>query len=148
MRVIVFGDSITQGFWDMQGGWVARIRKHYDLKEQKTAGNEPTVFNLGISGNVSDEVLERIEDETRVRINNQDIAIVIAVGVNDSRIKPSGNVSSPEKYVDNLGKIAEVAQKFTDRLLFVGLTPCVDERTNPVAWSNTSYTNERIKIFN
>lgn len=30
MRVLVFGDSITQGFWDTEGGWVERLRKYYD----------------------------------------------------------------------------------------------------------------------
>lgn len=29
----------------------------------------------------------------------------------------------------------------------MGLTPCVEERTNPVAWNTTRYKNSRIKQF-
>lgn len=30
VRVLVFGDSITQGFWGTRGGWVDKLRQHYD----------------------------------------------------------------------------------------------------------------------
>jgi lysophospholipase L1-like esterase len=30
MIVLVFGDSIAQGYWDSEGGWVERLRKAND----------------------------------------------------------------------------------------------------------------------
>ncbi len=58
MRVLVFGGSTTQGFWDSEGGWVARLRKFYDLLqlEDLKKRDEPTVFNLGIAGGTSNTI--------------------------------------------------------------------------------------------
>ncbi len=87
MRVLVFGDSITQGFWDMEGGWVSRIRKHYDQQMIYDADNDlPSIFNLGVSADSSDDVLVRFENETKVRAT-EEIAFIIAIGVNDARTK-------------------------------------------------------------
>jgi hypothetical protein len=66
MRVLVFGDSITQGYWDTDGGWVDRIRRHFDTIQATDLqdNDEPTIFNLGISADNSRNILERIETET------------------------------------------------------------------------------------
>jgi lysophospholipase L1-like esterase len=32
MRLLIFGDSITYGAWDIEGGWAARLRKFLDGK--------------------------------------------------------------------------------------------------------------------
>lgn len=147
MRVLVFGDSITQGFWDIDGGWVSRLRKYYD--QQMIDGKDddpPTIFNLGVSGNSSDDVLARFENETKVRAT-EDSAFVIAIGVNDARTKASVNYSDTNRYKQNLSEILKLAKKYTSKVLFVGLTPCVEERSNPVSWGDTGYTNGRIKEF-
>jgi lysophospholipase L1-like esterase len=50
MRILVFGDSITQGFGDTEGGWVERLRHDYDvetIKDLRANTNYPTIFNLG-----------------------------------------------------------------------------------------------------
>ncbi len=87
MRVLVFGDSITQGFWDVDGGWVSRIRKTYDQKAIDTDDyDQPTIFNMGVSGNSSDDVLVRFDNETKVRAN-EELSFVFAIGVNDARTK-------------------------------------------------------------
>lgn len=147
MRVLVFGDSITQGFWDVDGGWVSRIRKHFD--QQMIDGTDydpPTIFNLGVSGDSSDDVLARFENETKVRAK-EELAIVIAIGVNDARTKAGVNYSDTNRYKQNLSEILRLAKQYTSKVLFVGLTPCVEERSNPVSWGDTGYTNNRIKEF-
>lgn len=147
MRVLVFGDSITQGFWDIEGGWVSHIRKHYDQQMiDGTDDDPPTIFNLGVSGNSSDDVLARFENETRVRAT-EELAFVIAIGVNDSRTKAGVNYSDTNRYKQNLSEIVKLAKQYSSRILFVGLTPCVEERSNPVSWGDTGYTNKRINEF-
>jgi lysophospholipase L1-like esterase len=49
VRVLVFGDSIAQGFWDSEGGWVERLRKHYNslALEDLKSNQQPEIFNLG-----------------------------------------------------------------------------------------------------
>lgn len=148
MRLLFFGDSITQGFWDSEGGWVSRLRKFYDA--QKLSGKDedpPTVFNLGISGNSSDDIVERLEGEIKARIIDGGLIIVFAVGVNDSRMKEGVNFSNPSRYAQNLLILLEIAKRYTDKSLFIGLTPCVESRTNPVSWGSTAYQNARIQEF-
>lgn len=148
MRVLVFGSSIAQGFWDIEhGGWIARVRKYFDTQQQKTGEDKATLFNLGISGDSSDGVLQRIEHEVMARKNDEGLGIVIAIGLNDSRIKPSGNYTEPDQYRNNLEEILKIAQKHTNKILCIGLTPCVDEQTHPVSWNDTVYDNTRIKLF-
>ena len=147
MRVLIFGDSITQGFWDIDGGWVSRIRKHYDQQMIDGTDNDPpTIFNLGLSGDSSDDVLARFESETKTRAT-EELAFVIAIGVNDARTKAGVNYSDARRYKQNLGEILKLAKQYSNKILFVGLTPCVEERSNPVSWGNTGYTNGRIREF-
>jgi lysophospholipase L1-like esterase len=147
MRVLVFGDSITQGFWDVEGGWVSRLRKAYDQKAIETDDyDQPTIFNMGVSGNSSDDVLVRFDNETKVRAN-EELAFVFAIGVNDARTKAGVNFSDIERYCKNLSEIVSQARRYSDRILFVGLTPCVEARSNPVSWGDTGYTNARIEAF-
>lgn len=148
MRVLVFGDSITQGFWDADGGWVQYLRKEYDqLKLDGVNDDPPTIFNLGISANSSDDVLKRFNAETDARNNSEELAFVIAIGVNDSRTKAGDNFSDADRYLANLKGILAAAKEYSDKILFVGLTPCIEERSNPVSWGDTGYTNERLMSF-
>lgn len=147
MRVLIFGDSITQGFWDTEGGWVGRIRKHYDQQMIDNTDNDPpTIFNLGVPGNSSDDVLARFENETKARAT-EELAFVVAIGVNDARTKAGVNYSDPNRYKQNLSEILRLAKQHSSKIMFVGLTPCVEERSNPVSWGDTGYTNGRIKEF-
>jgi len=147
MRILIFGDSVTQGFWDIDGGWVDRLRRSYDqLYFDGTNDDPPTVFNLGVSGDSSNELVLRFEPEIKAR-QNQEVAIVVAIGVNDSRSHGDKMFSNTKTYRSNLEQLLTTAQKYTKQILFVGLTPCVDSRTNPTAWGNTCYSNERLSEF-
>ncbi len=148
MRVLIFGDSITQGFWDLDGGWVARLRRTYDKQMIEGVNDDPpTLFNLGVSGDSSDDIVTRFDSEAKARKNSENLAIVFAVGVNDSRTKAGVEFSDTKRYLDNLNQLWQSAKQFTDKLLFIGLTPCVESRTTPVSWGDTGYTNDRIQAF-
>jgi lysophospholipase L1-like esterase len=147
MRVLVFGDSIAQGFWDVDGGWVSRIRRHYDKQMiERLYDDPPTIFNLGVSGDCSDDVLARFENETTVRAR-EELVFVIAVGTNDSRTKAGQNFSNTSRYIQNIEKIIDLAKRHSSKILVVGLTPCVEERSNLVVWGDSGYTNQRVKEF-
>jgi len=148
MNILIFGDSITQGFWGIDGGWVSYIRKYYDQqKVLDSAIDPPAVYNLGVSGDSSDDVLARFEHEAQARSKEEELAFVIAVGVNDARTKAGINYSETTRYKNNLEQILQLAKQHSDKILFVGLTSCVEERSNPVSWGDTGYTNDRIKAF-
>ncbi len=154
MRVLVFGDSITQGFWDTEGGWVERIRKHYNQRQliDLNHRNEPTIFNLGISADNSNSVLQRIASETTARTRHNYLpAVLVQVGVNDSCLDKTSNESSVslpiETYEQNLHKIVDCLEPISCRIIFVGLSACDESYTTPVSWGDYHYTNAAIQSY-
>lgn len=149
MRVLVFGDSITQGLWDTEGGWVDRLRKHYDdLQIQDFNKDQPTIFNLGISADTSRSVLARAEVETKARTLQGILPIVIVqIGINDSCAEPSGNMVPIGEYKTNLEKIIEILRPISANIIFVGLSACDEAKTTPVSWGEYYYANKSIKAY-
>ncbi|TXG76135.1 hypothetical protein E6P97_04120 [Patescibacteria group bacterium] len=154
LRVLVFGDSITQGYWDTDGGWVNRIRNHFDSIQVTDLqdNDEPTIFNLGISADNSQNILERIEDETIARTRHGNLpAVIIQIGVNDSSTDnqtPENSVGiSIEDYESNLKEIIGKLQPISSKIIFVGLSACDESKTTPVSWGDYHYTNDAIKRY-
>jgi len=150
MRVLCFGDSITQGFWSVEGGWVERLRKHYDglaLKDLSN-NNQPEIFNLGVSGDTTRNLLERIELETRVRKWPGDsLLAVVAIGTNDDLFEEGKQQVEPEEFRDNIHIIIKKLRPLTDSLIFVGNAACDEELTTPVFWDDIHYTNEQMQKY-
>ena len=146
MRVLVFGDSITYGAWDKEGGWVQRLRKFLEKK------NFFVVYNLGVSGNDTNDLLERFEFETNQRLKEgEETVILFAIGTNDSQFlhKESQNRVPIENFKENIRKLIKLARKFSSKIAFVGLTPVDETKTDPIPWDrNKSYKNEFIQKYN
>lgn len=150
MRVLIFGDSITQGYWDTEGGWVDRLRKSYDEVQVKDLQNndEPTIFNLGISADNTENILNRIEHETKVRTRHGNLPIVVVqIGVNDSSLREGKPQVELKQYKQNLRTIIEKMQPLSSKLIFVGLTGCDESKTTPVSWGEFYYTNKAAKAY-
>jgi len=68
-HILVFGTSTTYGAWDSEGGWVARLRKFLDEKTiSSNYKSEGLIYNLGVSGDKTEDVLKRFEPETKARL--------------------------------------------------------------------------------
>ena len=150
MRILFFGSSITQGFWDLEGGYVARIRKHYDARSLKDLehDDEPTIFNLGVSADTSEDVLARYEHETTARVrHNVKPFTVVEIGINDSMIEAGQEKVSLETYKKNLDEIVKLSKTVSSGIIFVGLSACDEKLTTPASWGDYVYTNERIKMY-
>jgi acyl-CoA thioesterase-1 len=150
MRVLVFGASITQGFYDMEGGWVQRLRKYYDqLSFKDPSQEEVTVFNLGISGDSTDRLLMRFENETKARkFPGEEFAFIFSVGTNNAWVEENGKQNStPEEYVKDLEELISKARQYSDKVLFVGIAPCIEQGSTPVPWADIYFTNKRLFIF-
>lgn len=151
MRVLFFGDSITQGFWGIEGGWVERLRKHYDFLAAKNLRNhsQPEIFNLGIDGDTSENLLARIADETKVRKWPDDPqVVVIAIGTNDSLFEDSKQWVALEDFKGNLSKIIEGLKSLVEGILLVGIPACDERKTMPVFWGDTlHYTNAELEKY-
>ena len=148
MRILVFGDSIAYGEYDNQGGWVDRLKTMY-LEEQFNDLDEelPVVYNLGIHGEVTQRLTMRLPHEVVARRSPWDEAtefvLVFAAGINDSLTHDNGEpFSSVGQYKQDLENLLAVARLFSERLLFIGLTPVDNE--NP---RTCNYSSERIWQF-
>lgn len=141
MNILIFGDSITWGAYDPeQGGWATRLRNYFEAQD-----NDVDVYNLGISGDTTADLLERIEVEAKSREPN---LIIFAIGINDAQFIHSTNGLrvSLDEFQQNLAKLLSIAKKFTDKVVFVGLTRVDESKTTPIPWNtDKSYTNENIK---
>ncbi len=141
MNILIFGDSITWGAYDPeQGGWATRLRNYFEAQD-----NDVDVYNLGISGDTTADLLERIEIEAKSREPN---LIIFAIGINDAQFIHSTNGLhvSLDEFQQNLAKLLTIAKKFTDNVVFVGLTSVDESKTTPIPWNtDKSYTNENIK---
>lgn len=143
MTICIFGDSITWGACDPeQGGWATRLRNHFEAQD-----NDVDVYNLGISGDTTADLIERIEVEAKSR---EPDFIIFAIGINDAQFIHSTNGLrvSLDDFQKNLVKLLSIAKKFTDQVVFVGLTRVDESKTTPIPWyTDKSYTNENIRQF-
>lgn len=154
MRVLAFGDSITQGYWDTKGGWVGRCHEYYTKLQLSDLENldEPAFFNLGISADNSGNILRRIGQETIARTRpNETPLVIIQVGTNDAstdKLPTSETVSLPlEQYRANLTDAVRLVRPLSTKVILVGLSPCEESRTTPVRWGEFHYQNDRIKQY-
>ena len=150
MRILIFGDSIAQGHSDSSGGWAnraANVCHTRTLKDKDAMFVE--VFNLGISGDTVQNIIDRIEDETEVRRSNDKIYIVVAAGINDSLLIENRVAIDEYKFQEQYEKLVKTVTSISDGCLFVGLTAVDENLTNPLAASKTGkqYLNNRINLF-
>jgi len=91
-RILVFGDSITYGNWDREGGWVQRLRKFLDKRNLTDPDFYCLIYNLGISGNDTENLLKRFEFETEQRLKEgEETIFIFAIGINDTQFLHSEN---------------------------------------------------------
>lgn len=155
MRILFFGDSITQGFYDTHGGWAQRLANLYHADSFNhmlaTPGYDTTeVFNLGVSGDTAQGILGRIESETSTRRwENDPVTIVLAVGINDSRKRDNKAIMDVYKFQETLEELFQKASEVADHVLIVGLSAVNESQTNPWPFSSgtSGWGNNRINLF-
>ncbi len=153
MIIFIFGDSITEGLWDSKGGWADRIKAFVQSEEVKSGiKNYHEVYNLGVDGNTTKQLIERFETETKVRLwPAEECAFIFAIGTNDTLHRNNQEFeSTPEHYEAELNKLIELAKKYSSKIIFIDLLPVNENLTNPLISSSSGkcYTNERISEFN
>jgi lysophospholipase L1-like esterase len=86
--ILCFGDSITQGYVDLEGGWTQRLRRRSTRTPPSPMGATTfpahAVFNLGVSGDTAEGLLARLEPELGPRRLGDQTIVVVAVGVNET----------------------------------------------------------------
>ncbi|GHU09312.1 peptidase [Alphaproteobacteria bacterium] len=153
MNIVFFGSSITLGAWDAEGGWVTRLRRHFDegfIKGGDYSQPYIDIYNLGIDADHAERILARLDAELSTkRVERRSDIVVFEIGINDTHLKHGEYTSMPEKFAGDIKKISDIAKRYVDNVVFLNILPCDEKLVNPVLWDDeVFYTNERIEIFN
>ena len=147
INILVFGDSITYGAWDKEkGAWVNRLRL---ALENDDSNSYYTIFNLGISGDVTESIKNRFDNECKIRFNKNDNTIIIfSIGINDAQNVKDEDRVSLETFRNNIITLINSAKKYTDNILFIGLTKVDESKVIPLHWDKEKgYLNTKIINF-
>ena len=146
--ILAFGDSIVFGRGNnIDRGWTGRLRKYFETKDYYNA-----LYNLGVPGANSNHLLERFETECKARTDSKrpddKRIILIGIGMNDIRYKkiPDEAETPIAVFKKNILKLIKIAKKYTDKIVFIGITPVDETLTKP--YEGLFYTNEQIKKYN
>lgn len=148
---------MAYGQWDEEGGWANRLRKYFDSKVLPQPFHYYIFYNLSIPNHTLRELLDRFKSEAIARLRSlpgeSEYMFIFAIGTNDSRYfkKESKRDSSPEEFKKNLLQLISMAQKLSEKIVFVGLLPCNEEqvqrRSEQQNWPEV-FGNESIFEFN
>ncbi len=145
--ILAFGDSITFGRGVVPStGWANRLKEYFESKDFYNV-----LYNLGIPGDSSTDLLKRFEIEAESRIKyyfpDNKFVILIAIGTNDSRGlgSPDNIQINPKDYENNVCEMVDIAKNQTKEVILIGLPP-VDESLMP--FENTYFSNKTIEQFN
>ena len=146
-KILVFGDSITYGQRDLElGGWANRLRLAIANDSSIVSCH---VFNMGISGQTTGEVLERLDRECTGRtLEDANNIIILAAGINDTQVINGEVLADEDTLRRNAGALIETAKRHADHVMYIGLTPVDESRTNPVSWDRSkNWRNELIERY-
>lgn len=133
-KIVCIGASSCEGKVDVEGqGFVGRLRKWREAENQHNS-----VYNLGISGDTTHEVIARLKTEVPPRKPN---LIIVQCGINDF-IHEGGRVN-PTRFTvaqveTNIGTIIQDAIKTSD-VLYVSVYPIDETKTTPCSWRDIYY---------
>ncbi len=117
------------------------MKKYFESK-----GGHHYLYNLGICGNTTDDILKRFDVEAKARVTfKRELdgnVILFSVGINDSKILVEEKTYRMEinTFSKNIQTLIDKAKLYTPKIAFIGLTPVEEEKT--------ARTNERVKKFN
>lgn len=133
-RITIFGSSSIYGTADSQlGGFVNRFRLWYETIDARNR-----VYNLGIWGEQTSSLVERISREASVRKPH---LIMIYPGFNDCRrhgSRDSPNIVSKGSFRDSMLKLISNAQAIAETVVITGY-PFDESRTCPLPSTNCYY---------
>ena len=145
---LFFGDSITYGEYDgVFGGWVD-ILKRYALQKYNEGSNELILFNLGIGGETTEGLVNRIPHEMKARNSADGNIIFIGYGANDLAKKDGNQLVNPEQFKTNIEIAVQNAKQYSKDIYLVSILPLSENIDSKVSPTGKVRTNEDVLIYN
>ncbi|MFB6214030.1 MAG: SGNH/GDSL hydrolase family protein [Candidatus Nanohaloarchaea archaeon] len=152
MQLFAFGHSITYGFWDPEGGWVQRLRSELDEEALESGDRDENiceVFNMGVPGDDSRQLLDRLEDEMEPRLwEDAETIVVFQIGAKDIiYLSEEDRVAVPEEeFRKNLVELVEKARGYADAVILVG--EAYTTIKGPIPWApEKELSDERLERY-
>lgn len=151
-QILIFGTSNTFGCYDTQGGWADRLKQYCIQQSLDNESYRCLVYNLGISGNTSADIVRRFKAEAAERDrDSKSTAVLFDVGLNDSLIfnDTRKHCVTPEDYEENLQLLISQARELVSAVSFKKISPVYQPAVDPVPWvPAASYTTEHVNTYN
>lgn len=141
---LIYGDSIVYGIGDQEYfGWVNRVK--FNLENNKNN----YIFNLGIPGQNSTDILNRFENELKSRFNKEDVFnLIFSFGIKDTLLY-NEDKNYLNVFKDNIKNIISISKKYSKNIYFIGLIiPDISIRTNYNIDNVLLFDNELENICN
>lgn len=123
--IICFGDSITRGESDaVYGGWADRIKTRLIKQFLETDQDRVSVFNMGISGETTDGLMQRFQPEcvTRLSADNNN-TVLFGYGANDLACQEGEHLVVIGSYIHNLSRCIGFALEKGAAVVLINVTP-------------------------
>ncbi|MFB6244841.1 MAG: SGNH/GDSL hydrolase family protein [Candidatus Nanohaloarchaea archaeon] len=149
-QIFCLGHSITYGRWDTEGGWTQRLREKLDDISLENEGEEDfQVWNLGIPGEDSRQLLERMDDELGRRIYEpMQQVIILQLGANDIQYLAGEDRIrvTEEEFRANLEKIVEKSREHAEKVVLVSEAFITID--GPIPWAEEKeLSDERLEGY-
>ncbi len=150
----LFGDSIVRGSFDLEmGGFANRLHilANNICAQNDFKSNLVRVFNQGIGGNTSADILQRFVFETNQRlVEGGKSYFIFMIGTNDLAWLNKDNkfATSIEQYASNLKDLIVATKKFSNEIIFLTCPPVVEDIAKNVSHKGKSRTNEQVLKYN
>jgi lysophospholipase L1-like esterase len=142
MKVFCFGDSITWGAWDSEGGWTARLRQAVEQHDIEAVPRQfNMVYNCGISSDTSGRLLDRFKFDVDARMLEGSDGLpcfVFSIGTNDS-IRDVATIElwvGENDFRQNIKELIKQAKEYSPNIVFLGNLPVDETKTNPYTWDD------------
>lgn len=141
-RLLVFGDSIAWGAFDMEKqGWINRLREYFEKNNFNIS-----VYNCANSGETTNVLLTRLEIETKAKTwKGEDIILMFAYGTNDyTYVKSKQNYwTLKEDFPKNMIKMLSFSKNVAIKTFIISPLIIEEEKITPTPWDDDFYTYEK-----
>ncbi|NQZ51969.1 MAG: peptidase [Moritella sp.] len=153
--IICFGDSITRGESDADyGGWADRIKTRCLSRIISTTvsgrgSDRVSVFNMGISGETTDGLIQRFQSEFVTRLaDDKQNTVLFGYGANDLAKQDGNHLVALESYIDNLSRCIEFSLEKGANVVLINVTPISAELDGIPNVNNRIRNDETIRCYN